>query len=57
MLFYLAGEVPWVKRSFQKHNEKAKDKGICIVHCCGYDRSEWICLRRNLQLRECVYHT
>ena len=34
----ITGEVPWVKRSFMQNNKAATEKGVKIVHCCGYDR-------------------
>ncbi|KAG2439493.1 hypothetical protein HXX76_004847 [Chlamydomonas incerta] len=33
----ITGEIPWVKRSVQKHHAAAKEKGVKILHCCGYD--------------------
>lgn len=33
----ITGEVPWVKQSIEKHHEQAKEKGVKIVHCCGFD--------------------
>ncbi|KAG2445220.1 hypothetical protein HYH02_008688 [Chlamydomonas schloesseri] len=33
----ITGEIPWVKRSVQKHHEAAKQKGVKVLHCCGYD--------------------
>ncbi|KAI8468795.1 MAG: Saccharopine dehydrogenase-domain-containing protein [Monoraphidium minutum] len=33
----LTGEVNWVKRMIARHHETAKDKGVKVVHCCGYD--------------------
>ncbi|PNW82174.1 hypothetical protein CHLRE_06g277100v5 [Chlamydomonas reinhardtii] len=33
----ITGEIPWVKRSVQRHHETAKKKGVKILHCCGYD--------------------
>eukprot|EP00877_Chromochloris_zofingiensis_P009998 jgi/Chrzof1/5251/Cz15g19010.t1 len=33
----LTGEVLWVRRQIQRHHETAADKGVKIVHNCGYD--------------------
>mmetsp|Transcript_3822 Transcript_3822/g.8188 ORF Transcript_3822/g.8188 Transcript_3822/m.8188 type:complete len:425 (-) Transcript_3822:281-1555(-) len=33
----ITGEVPWVKRSMEKHHKEAEAKGVKVVHCCGYD--------------------
>ena len=33
-----AGEVQWVKQNIQRYNQRAKDKGVRVVSCCGYDR-------------------
>ncbi len=29
--------MPWVKDSILKYHEAAKQRGIKIVHCCGFD--------------------
>ncbi len=33
----LTGEVQWIRRMIDQHHEKAKKKGVKIVHCCGFD--------------------
>ncbi|KIY97407.1 saccharopine dehydrogenase (NAD(+),L-glutamate-forming) [Monoraphidium neglectum] len=33
----LTGEVNWVNRMISRHHETAKQKGVKVVHCCGYD--------------------
>jgi len=33
----LTGEGPWVKRMFSRYQDKAKETGARIVHCCGFD--------------------
>eukprot|EP00879_Flechtneria_rotunda_P007646 GHRR01008018.1.p1 GENE.GHRR01008018.1~~GHRR01008018.1.p1 ORF type:complete len:404 (+),score=160.62 GHRR01008018.1:312-1523(+) len=33
----ITGELLWVQRIIKAHHETAKQKGIKIVHCCGYD--------------------
>lgn len=33
----LAGEVQWIRRMIDQHNEDAKQSGARIVHCCGFD--------------------
>ncbi|GAX74961.1 hypothetical protein CEUSTIGMA_g2407.t1 [Chlamydomonas eustigma] len=33
----ITGETTWIKKSFLKYNEKAKEKGVKLVHCCGFD--------------------
>lgn len=33
----LTGEGPWVKRMFTRYQDKAKETGARIVHCCGFD--------------------
>ncbi|KXZ52357.1 hypothetical protein GPECTOR_10g991 [Gonium pectorale] len=33
----ITGEIPWVKRSVQKHHSAAAAKGVKVLHCCGYD--------------------
>lgn len=29
-----------MKQNIQRYNQKAKDKGVRVVSCCGYDRCE-----------------
>lgn len=33
----LAGEPQWIRRMIDKHNDRAKETGAKIVHCCGFD--------------------
>lgn len=33
----ITGEVPWVKEKILQHHERAKEKGVKIIHCCGFD--------------------
>ncbi|KAI8104528.1 hypothetical protein M9434_003083 [Picochlorum sp. BPE23] len=33
----ITGETPWVQGMIRKHHETAKQKGIRIIPCCGYD--------------------
>ncbi len=33
----LAGEVQWIRRMIDTHNERARETGARIVHCCGFD--------------------
>jgi len=33
----LAGEVPWIRRMIDEHNERARETGARVVHCCGFD--------------------
>jgi short subunit dehydrogenase-like uncharacterized protein len=33
----LTGEVQWIKRMLDQHEEAAKASGARIVHCCGFD--------------------
>jgi short subunit dehydrogenase-like uncharacterized protein len=33
----LCGEVQWIRKMIDIHHEKAKQKGVKIVHCCGFD--------------------
>lgn len=33
----LTGEVQWIRRMIQTYEEKAKQTGARIVHCCGFD--------------------
>lgn len=33
----LAGEVQWIRRMIDMHNERARETGARIVHCCGFD--------------------
>ena len=33
----LAGEVPWIRRMIDEHHEDARDRGVRIVHSCGFD--------------------
>ncbi len=33
----LTGEVPWIRQMIDRHHSAAQDKGIKIVHCCGFD--------------------
>lgn len=33
----LAGEVQWIRRMIDKHQEAAKQSGAMIVNCCGFD--------------------
>ena len=32
-----AGEVVWMRRILDKYHEAAKQQGVRIVHCCGFD--------------------
>lgn len=33
----LTGEVQWIDRMLEKYEDKAKQSGARIVHCCGFD--------------------
>ncbi len=33
----LTGEVHWVRRMISRHEDKARETGARIVHCCGFD--------------------
>ncbi|MBT8139186.1 MAG: saccharopine dehydrogenase NADP-binding domain-containing protein [Gammaproteobacteria bacterium] len=33
----LSGEPNWMRRTIDQHHEAARDNGVCIVHCCGFD--------------------
>jgi len=33
----LTGEVPWIRSMIDLHHQKAQDKKLKIVHCCGFD--------------------
>lgn len=33
----LTGEVPWIRRMIDAHDEGARASGARIVHCCGFD--------------------
>lgn len=33
----LAGEVQWIRRMIDAHDEAARQNGARIVHCCGFD--------------------
>jgi short subunit dehydrogenase-like uncharacterized protein len=33
----LAGEVQWIRRMIDAHDEQARETGAKIVHCCGFD--------------------
>ncbi len=33
----LAGEVQWIRQMIDEHHQTAKEKGVKIVHCCGFD--------------------
>ena len=33
----LTGEVQWIRRMVQRHEEAARASGARIVHCCGFD--------------------
>jgi len=33
----LTGEVPWIRRMIDAHDEAARASGARIVHCCGFD--------------------
>ena len=33
----LSGEVPWMRRMLDTHNDEAVASGARIVHCCGFD--------------------
>lgn len=33
----LTGEVQWIRRMIDKHQEEALANGVKIVHCCGFD--------------------
>jgi len=33
----LAGEVQWIRKMIDTHQDRAKETGAKIVHCCGYD--------------------
>lgn len=32
-----AGEVPWVRRNIKAYHAEAEEKGVKLVHCCGFD--------------------
>ena len=33
----LAGEVQWIRKMVDQHQERAQETGARIVHCCGFD--------------------
>ena len=33
----LTGEVQWIRKMIDEHHETAKQNGVKIVHCCGFD--------------------
>lgn len=33
----LAGEVQWIRKMIERYEDKAKETGARIVHCCGFD--------------------
>jgi len=33
----LSGEVPWMRRVIDEHHEDARERGVRIVHSCGFD--------------------
>ena len=33
----LTGEAPYIRRSIDAHHEAAKERGVRLVHCCGFD--------------------
>ena len=33
----LAGEVQWIRKMIDQHQERAEETGARIVHCCGFD--------------------
>jgi len=33
----LTGEIPWVRRNIKAYHKEADEKGVKIVHCCGFD--------------------
>ena len=33
----LAGEVQWIRKMIDRHQERAEQTGARIVHCCGFD--------------------
>ncbi len=33
----LTGEVPWMRRMLDEHEDAARDSGARLVHCCGFD--------------------
>ncbi|GAX74962.1 hypothetical protein CEUSTIGMA_g2408.t1 [Chlamydomonas eustigma] len=33
----ITGETPWIKKSFLKHDKLAKERGVKLVHSCGFD--------------------
>ncbi len=33
----LAGEMQWINRMIAAHHQQAQQKGVRIVHCCGFD--------------------
>ena len=33
----LSGEVPWMRRMIEAHHADAREKGVRIVHSCGFD--------------------
>ena len=55
----LAGEVQWIRRMIDAHDETAKASGARIVHCCGFDSipmdiGAWF-LQREAQARYGAY--
>ena len=33
----LTGEAHWIRKMIDTHHDAAKDRGVRIVHCCGFD--------------------
>jgi len=33
----LTGESPWIRKMIDKYHQQAEEKGVAIVHCCGFD--------------------
>ena len=33
----LTGEVHWIRRIIERHHEQAEERGVRLVHCCGFD--------------------
>ena len=33
----LSGEVPWMRRMIERHHQAARERGVRIVHSCGFD--------------------
>ena len=33
----LTGEAHWVRQMIDEHHDQARDRGVRIVHCCGFD--------------------